>query len=103
MSKIKNIAGAIHVARKVYQNKEQIKNIVGNEGSARGDVFDKVEEGAGVISRMLKAISKGKYKLPAKVDLYIIGGVLYFVSPIDFIPDFFLGIGFMFQYLENLL
>lgn len=95
MSKIKNIAGAVHIARKAYQHKDQIKEMVGHSRDSKKDVFDRVEDGAGVISRMFRAIVNGKYKFPLKTILYMVGGLLYFVSPIDFIPDFILGIGFL--------
>lgn len=95
MSKMRKIGGAIQMARKVYKNKEKIKNVVGNEGNARGDFFEQVEDSASVLLRMFRAVVNGSYKLPLKTILYAIGGVLYFVSPIDLIPDFILGIGFL--------
>jgi len=57
---------------------------------------------AGVISQVqllveaLKAWMSGEYKqLPKKSLLMIIAGLLYFVSPIDIVPDFLLAIGFV--------
>jgi uncharacterized membrane protein YkvA (DUF1232 family) len=45
---------------------------------------------------MMKAWATRRYpKVPAKTILYVIGAVLYFVSPIDAIPDFLPVIGFL--------
>jgi len=64
-----------------------------------------LEKGRGVLgesldslmtfSRMLKAYAGGKYrKIPWKTLVAIVGAVVYFVMPLDFIPDFILGLGF---------
>jgi uncharacterized membrane protein YkvA (DUF1232 family) len=46
--------------------------------------------------RMIKAYVSRKYtKVPWKSMLYAVGAVVYFVAPIDFIPDFIAGIGFL--------
>lgn len=46
--------------------------------------------------RMLKAWATRKYpNMPVKTVTYIIGAVLYFMSPIDAIPDFLPFVGFM--------
>lgn len=43
---------------------------------------------------MLKDWIKGDYKnIPYKTLLMILIGLIYFVSPVDFIPDFILGLG----------
>lgn len=64
-----------------------------------------LEKGRGVLgesldtlmtfSRMLKAYAGGQYrKIPWKTVVAIVGAVVYFVMPLDFIPDFILGLGF---------
>lgn len=46
--------------------------------------------------RLIKAWATGKYRqMPWKSMAMVIGAVLYFVSPIDAIPDFIPIIGFM--------
>jgi uncharacterized membrane protein YkvA (DUF1232 family) len=46
--------------------------------------------------RMLRAWATGNYKLlPWKSLSLIIGAVIYFVSPIDAVPDFLPGLGFL--------
>jgi uncharacterized membrane protein YkvA (DUF1232 family) len=48
-----------------------------------------------VIGRLIKAYALGQYKsVPWKAILLITGAALYFVSPIDLIPDLIPGVGF---------
>ncbi len=47
-----------------------------------------VKEKFFVLGRILKAYAKGQYKaIPWKTMLIIIAAVIYFVNPLDFIPD----------------
>jgi uncharacterized membrane protein YkvA (DUF1232 family) len=47
-----------------------------------------------VISRLMKAYVKGHYRsIPWKSLLLITGAILYFVTPIDLIPDLIPGVG----------
>ena len=46
--------------------------------------------------RLLRAYASGQYRnVPAKSLVLIVAGVLYFVMPIDVIPDFVIGLGFL--------
>jgi uncharacterized membrane protein YkvA (DUF1232 family) len=46
--------------------------------------------------RLLRAYGSGQYRnVPAKSLILIVAGVLYFVMPVDVIPDFVIGIGFL--------
>jgi uncharacterized membrane protein YkvA (DUF1232 family) len=46
--------------------------------------------------RLLRAYVRGDYRnVPFKSLVLIIAAVLYFVMPIDVIPDFIFGLGFM--------
>lgn len=48
-----------------------------------------VKERFFVLGRMTKAYAQGHYRtVPWKTMLLIVGAILYFVDPIDFIPDF---------------
>jgi uncharacterized membrane protein YkvA (DUF1232 family) len=43
---------------------------------------------------LIKAYSKGEYKDVSKSTIItVIGAILYFVSPFDFVPDFVIGLG----------
>lgn len=42
-----------------------------------------------VLGRMTKAYAQGKYRnVPWKTMALIVGAILYFIDPVDFIPDF---------------
>ena len=46
--------------------------------------------------RLLRAYAGGQYRnVPAKSLVLIVAGILYFVMPIDVIPDFVIGLGFL--------
>ena len=46
--------------------------------------------------RLLRAYASGQYRnVPAKSLILIVAGVLYFVMPLDVIPDFVIGLGFL--------
>ncbi|MBL7873472.1 MAG: DUF1232 domain-containing protein [Cyclobacteriaceae bacterium] len=46
-----------------------------------------------LIGRLLKAQATGKYKLPVRVTIILLAAVIYFINPIDLIPDFIPGLG----------
>ena len=46
--------------------------------------------------RLLRAYAKGEYRnVPSQSLILIVAGVLYFVMPIDVIPDFIVGLGYL--------
>ena len=85
-------------AEEYMNDKEKSKNLLQkaiqkareNEG-ALGEAFKKLE----LLLEMFRAWIKGEYKdLPTKSILMVIAAIIYFVSPIDLIPDFTAGLGF---------
>lgn len=59
-------------------------------------IFKRVKDDAHTLLRMAKAWSDRQYThMPWRVLLYTLGGLLYFLNPIDVIPDFLFGIGFV--------
>lgn len=61
-----------------------------------GGVFDAIRHKVLLLSRLLKSYANGSYRhVSLKNLLTIIAGMLYFISPIDLIPDFLPLIGFM--------
>lgn len=60
-----------------------------NEG-ALGEAVKKLE----LLFEMLRAWIKGDYKMPKRSMVMVIAAIIYFVSPIDLIPDFIVGLGF---------
>jgi len=49
----------------------------------------------GVIIRMLKAQLEGTYKVSNKTVALMVLGLVYFITPIDLIPDFIPGFGYV--------
>ncbi len=59
-----------------------------------GSNFDDIKNKINLLVRLLRAFANGQYKaVPWKTITRIIAVLIYFVSPIDLIPDFLLGIG----------
>lgn len=59
--------------------------------SVLGEAWDSL----GTSFRMLRAYTRGDYrKIPWKTLVAIVGAMIYFVMPLDFIPDFIFGFGF---------
>lgn len=46
-----------------------------------------------LIGRLLKAQATGKYQLPLRVIIILLAAVIYFINPIDLIPDLIPGLG----------
>jgi len=62
------------------------KDIAKNENKGIGQVL---AERITTLSRMVKAYATGQYKIiPWTTILKVIAGLIYFISPIDLIPDF---------------
>ena len=62
------------------------KDIAKNENKGIGQVL---AERITTLSRMVKAYATGQYRIiPWATILKVIAGLIYFISPIDLIPDF---------------
>lgn len=69
------------------------------------DAFDKAKKNKRNLSkvwnelqaliRLIKAWLSGKYKTPWKTILFSIAALIYFVNPLDFLPDFIPLFGFL--------
>lgn len=56
--------------------------------------FSQFKDSLSTFIRMIRAVVKGEYKdMSVKSAVLIVAGLLYFLSPIDFIPDFIGGLG----------
>ena len=61
-----------------------------------GTTFQRVREDLTTLVELLKAYATGEYRdVPRKSLLLVAAGILYFVTPIDVIPDFLLGFGYL--------
>jgi uncharacterized membrane protein YkvA (DUF1232 family) len=57
-----------------------------------GEVWEKLQ----LFFELLKAYFKGEYRKVSKgTILTILGAIIYFVSPIDMVPDFIVGLGIL--------
>jgi len=72
-------------------NEEAFKRKVYQEPPLMQMVMDNIKQ----MYAMYKDAIKGKYKLHSATLGMIAGGLLYFIMPLDFIPDFIPGIGFI--------
>ncbi|WP_042463241.1 YkvA family protein [Neobacillus dielmonensis] len=58
--------------------------------SKLSEVWDKLQ----LLFEVFRAWIKGEYKeIPTRSIIMIIAGILYFVSPVDLVPDFIAGLG----------
>ena len=77
-------------AQKVMDNQEKIEKIASN------DTLHKYLADIKVYFQMLGDVFTGKYKkVPVGTIAAIVGTLLYVLSPIDFIPDFIPGVGYL--------
>ena len=87
-------------AREFAKDPQQLRDLVekarekakGEKSGPIGDVWDALM----TCFRLLIAYAKGEYReIPWKSLISIIGSVVYFMMPADFIPDFIVAIGFI--------
>lgn len=71
------------------RTKEKVKSIEGDKGIVH-KLLDKVF----TFIRMIRAHISGEYKnIPLKTLILMVAGLLYFLMPLDFLPDFIPGLG----------
>jgi uncharacterized membrane protein YkvA (DUF1232 family) len=85
-------------AVKILGKKAKLVSLIGTAGiklvKNKGAMAE-VKENLNAVVRLVQAYAKGNYKqAPWKSLVMIVAAILYFVSPIDLIPDFILGLGF---------
>lgn len=82
-------AGAARYARNTRSLVELVREAIEKSGGLSGANFATFREQLGVVTRLLKAYASGDYRaLPWKTLLRMIAVLIYFVSPIDILPDF---------------
>ena len=93
--KSKSFQNALKKAAGIASNPEKISDLIGSVSDKLSDMdenkkrvsgfFDKVK----TLLRMLRSYINGEYRqIPWRSLLMIIGSLLYFLMPIDLIPDF---------------
>ncbi|WP_461089527.1 YkvA family protein [Spirosoma gilvum] len=82
-------AGAARYARNSRSLVELIREAIEKSGGLTGGNFAAFRDQLGVVTRLLKAYASGEYReVPWKTLLRMIAVLVYFVSPLDFLPDF---------------
>jgi uncharacterized membrane protein YkvA (DUF1232 family) len=71
-----------------------------NKAASRADknkpLLKEVWDGLTTLFRLLKAYTSGRYRdVPWKTIIYALGAVIYFVNPLDLIPDLIPFFGFI--------
>ena len=84
---------------KTYLNNTKKSNELLDEATTKSNTnknaLEEVWDNLQLLITMFRSWVKGDYKeIPKKSIISIIAAIIYFVSPIDFIPDFIVGLGF---------
>lgn len=87
-------------AEETFKDKERMQALLGSVKDKLGNLkdldykFSMFKGKVYTLIRMIRYVIKGQYKdLPIKSIVLVVMGLLYFLSPIDFIPDFITGFG----------
>lgn len=81
--------GAVRYARNTKSLFNLIREALDKSGGLSGKNVSAFREQLGVVTRLLKAYASGEYRqLPWKTLIRVIAVLIYFVSPIDILPDF---------------
>lgn len=90
------------MATEYLKDPEKLKNLIKSTRSKLTDVdeskkvFNGFIEKIRTLVRMVLAYRSGEYReISWKSMLMVVGGLLYFVMPIDIIPDFIPGVGLL--------
>ncbi|MBD2756449.1 YkvA family protein [Spirosoma validum] len=82
-------AGAARYARDKRSLLGLVQEALRKSGGLSGANISIFREQLGVVTRLLKAYTSGQYReLPWKTLIRVIAVLIYFVSPIDILPDF---------------
>ena len=98
--KTKSFQGALQKAKSILGDKERMGKVLQRTQEKMTNMpgvkkemnsfLDKVR----TFIRMIKAYISGSYKdIPVRSILLMIAGLVYFITPLDFLPDFIPGIG----------
>lgn len=87
-------------AEKVLQDEGRVNKIIGSVSSKVRGVAENNDQLKGfvarlrVISRMVKSYISGRYRvMPWKSIVLLVAGLIYFITPLDLIPDFIPALG----------
>ncbi|MFN8346515.1 MAG: YkvA family protein [Spirosomataceae bacterium] len=82
-------------ARNTGSLMQLLRDVLNKTNALKGAGYDALREKIALLARLLKAYAKGEYRaVPWKTLTRIIAVLVYFLSPIDVIPDLLPIIGF---------
>ena len=95
----KGFKKAIRHAKELIKQSEKLNQLL-NDASSKAQMYkqkiDEVWEEILELIELVKAYAKGEYRnIPWKAIIYALAAIIYFVNPLDMIPDFIFGIGFL--------
>lgn len=95
----KGFKKALRQARALINESEKLNQLL-NDASQKAKNYkqkiDDVWEETMDLIELIKAYTKGEYRnIPWKAIIYALAAIVYFVNPLDMIPDFIFGIGFL--------
>jgi uncharacterized membrane protein YkvA (DUF1232 family) len=98
---VKKAGGVLVSKNKTLRLIETVIMVAGKNKASLGGI----KENLMLLVNVVTDIIKGNYKgFSKKSALLIVGGLLYLVSPLDVIPDFIFGLGFLDDiYVVNLI
>ncbi|GAB3316341.1 YkvA family protein [Haliea atlantica] len=86
-------------AERYLQEPEKLRGLVeraSRKASERVSALDPLRERLAACFRLIKAYGQGRYRtIPWNSVLILVAAVVYFVMPIDAVPDFILGLGLL--------
>jgi uncharacterized membrane protein YkvA (DUF1232 family) len=84
-------------AREYLKNPKKIEGLINSavkKSKHKKGALGASREKLTLFIELVKAYSKGEYRLVSKGTIVtVIGAIIYFVSPVDIIPDFIAGLG----------
>jgi len=87
--------GAVRYARNSRSLFQLVKDALAKSGGLSGNNIAAFRDQLGIVTRLVKAYASGEYRqLPWKTLISIVAVLLYFVNPLDIIPDILPIVGF---------
>lgn len=78
---------AAKIARELFGNTEKSEKVFGS--SDKSSWMNDLKQ----IRKMISATINGTYKMSKRTMLMVVGGIIYVISPLDFLPEFIPFIG----------